>query len=239
MKGPKRFTDDIVIIDETEPCPYLPEETARMPLRMPVGIITPTEADARLATGDRRTGEFVYKTKCPTCRACEPIRICCSDYKMSRNQRRVFARNDSTIRTEIGPLVADEKRVELFNRHRRIRGLAKRDTDIDLEEYIWGFVRSCFDSFEMTYWIGQELVGVAICDHGITSLSAVYTLYDPVRKRESIGTYSILKQIDYCAREGIQFLYLGYYVARSPHMKYKERFVPQERLINGKWVLHE
>ena len=207
-----------------------------MPLRMPVGIITPTEADERLASGDRRTGEFVYKTKCPTCRACEPIRIRCPEYRMSRNQRRVFKRNERDVRTEMGPLVADDARVELFNRHRRIRGLAKRDTDIDLEEYIWGFVRSCFDSFEISYWIGTQLAGIAICDKGLKSMSAVYTFFEPDLKRESLGTYSILKQIDFCAKKDIEFLYLGYYVARSPHMQYKERFSPQERLVDGNWI---
>ena len=239
MKVPKRFTDDIVIIDETEPCPYLPEETARMPLRMPVGIISPTEADARLEAGDRRTGEFVYKTKCPSCRACEPIRISCPDYLMSRNQKRVFARNEKNVRTEIGPLIADDQRVNLFNQHRRLRGLAKRDSDIDLDEYIWGFVRSCFDSFEISYWIENRLAGIAICDRGKESMSAVYTFFDPHLVRQSLGTYSILKQIDYCVGQQIRYLYLGYYVAESPHMKYKERFLPQERLIDGKWVLFE
>ena len=37
--------NDIVIIDETEACPYLEGETARMPLRMPIGKITHEQAD--------------------------------------------------------------------------------------------------------------------------------------------------------------------------------------------------
>ena len=187
VKAPTRFSNDIVIIDETEPCPYLPDETARMPLRMPVGKISLREADERLADGHRRTGEFVYKTNCPNCKACQPVRIDCSSYAFSKNQNRVLRRNDSIFRTEIGPLVADEKRVELFNRHRRLRGLAKRDHDIDLEEYIWGFVRSCFDSFELTYWRGDHLACVAICDRGQTSLSAVYTFFDPMIQKEGTG----------------------------------------------------
>ena len=43
--------NDIVIIDETEACPYLEGETARMPLRMPIGKITHEQADVRLAEG--------------------------------------------------------------------------------------------------------------------------------------------------------------------------------------------
>ena len=202
---------------------------------MPVGRITLAEADERLADGHRRTGEFVYKTKCPSCEACLPVRIDCSAYEFSRNQLRVIRRNDGIYRTQIGPLVADEKRVALFNQHRRRRGLAKRDHDIDLEEYNWGFVRSCFDSFELTYWNGDRLACVAICDRGKTSLSAVYTFFDPEIRKDGLGTYSILKQIQYCQDRSLDHLYLGFYVANSPHMAYKKRFVPQERLVNGKW----
>ena len=67
-------------------------------------------------------------------------------------------------------------------------------------------------------------------------MSAVYTFYDPELTAASIGTYSVLKQVEFCAKHNLQYLYLGYYVANSPHMKYKSRFVPNERLIGGKWV---
>ncbi len=236
MKAPKRFTEDIVIIDENEPCPYLPGETARMPLKMPVTRITLAEADERLSDGYRRTGEFVYKTKCPACQACQPVRIDCPEFQFSRNQKRILGRNRNCLHMESGPLMADTRRVALFNKHRRLRGLAKRDTDIDLEEYVWGFVRSCFDSFEISYWRGQTLVAVAICDRGQHSISAVYTYYDPDLRRESLGTFSILKQIEFCQERQLRYLYLGYYVRQSPHMKYKERFLPQQRLIDGHWI---
>ena len=239
MKAPSRFSNDIVIIDETEPCPYLTGETARMPLRMPVGKISLAEADERLADGHRRTGEFVYKTKCPSCVACQPVRIDCDEFQFSKNQKRILSRNDNQIDILNGPLIADEQRVLLFNKHRRMRGLAKRDHDIDLEEYIWGFVRSCFDSFEMSYWKDGKLICLAVCDRGKQSVSAVYTFFDPDLTRESLGTYSILKQIEYCQKKNLKYLYLGYYVQNSPHMAYKQRFVPQERMIDAKWIRFE
>ncbi len=206
-----------------------------MPLRMPLGKVSLREADQRLADGHRRTGEFIYQTNCPRCNACEPIRLDCFEFSFSRNQRRILNRGNAKLEQRRGPLLADEQRVDLFNKHRRLRGLAKRDTDIDIEEYVWGFVRSCFESFEISYWLEDRLVGLAVCDQGQTSLSAVYTFFDPELSSYSLGTYSILKQIEYCQRHHLQHLYLGYYVANSPHMKYKSRFKPNQRLINGHW----
>ena len=226
---------DIVIIDETEPCPYLDGKIARMPLRMPVSKVTGKQADLRLALGHRRTGEFIYETNCPNCQACEPIRIQPASFSFSRNHRRVLNRGDREFRIETHPLIADAQRVELFNRHRQERDLANSESNIDLEEYIWGFVRSCFDSFEFSFWQGERLVGIAICDQGNSSLSAVYTFYDPSIPRDSLGTYSLLNQIRYCQQRDIEFLYLGYYVANSPHMSYKSRFKPNQRLIKGVW----
>ena len=230
---------DIVIIDETESCPYLEGKTARMPLRMPMTKITLSQADDRLAEGHRRTGEFVYQTNCPNCNACEPIRLDCSEFAFSRNQRRVLRKGDRRFRQEIGPLQSDPQRISLFNKHRRLRGLAKKDTDIDVEEYVWGFVRSCFESFEISYWLKNQLVCLAVCDVGSNSMSAVYTFFDPDLKTDGLGTYSILKQVEYCQTNQLRHLYLGYYVADSKNMQYKSRFKPNERLIDGTWIRFE
>lgn len=227
---------DIIVIDETEACPYLAGETARMPLRMPLARITLEQADQRLAEGHRRTGEFIYQTNCPSCSACQPIRLDVGEFQFSRNHRRTLNRGDRKFQQRIGPLEADQQRASLFNKHRKLRGLAKRETSIDLNEYAWGFVRSCFESFEITYWLDDRLVCLAVCDLGATSVSAVYTFYDPEIESDSIGTYSVLKQIQYCQEQGLRHLYLGYYVAGSKHMRYKARYTPCELLVDGKWL---
>jgi arginine-tRNA-protein transferase len=231
--------NDIIIIDETEPCPYLAGKIARMPLRMPIARVAGDQADTRLELGHRRTGEFIYETQCPGCRACEPIRIRVEDFSFSRNHRRVLNRGDRKLSVRRTRLIADETRLDLFNRHRRERGLARGDDDIDLDEYNWGFVRSCFESFEFSYWLDDQLAGVAICDLGNSSLSAVYTFYDPQFSHLSLGTYSLLNQIRHCQKNQLTYLYLGYFVQGSPHMNYKARFVPNERLIDGQWQKFE
>jgi arginine-tRNA-protein transferase len=235
--GPQNRSD-IVIIDETEACPYLPGQVARMPLRMPLQPLTREAMDAILAAGNRRTGEFIYRTQCPECRSCLPIRLDCQRFSisMSKHWRRELNRGNRRLKTTFGPIVALPDRVQLFNKHRVQRRLARQDSDIDLEEYHWGFIKSCYDSFEISYHDPDgQLAGIAICDQGKESLSAVYTFYDPDFSGVSIGTYSILKQVEYCQRRGLRYLYLGFYVPGSLHMKYKHRFRPHELLIDGVW----
>ncbi|HEU5076114.1 MAG TPA: arginyltransferase, partial [Polyangiaceae bacterium] len=63
--------------------------------------------------------------------------------------------------------------------------------------------------------------------------------FDPRYSSYSIGTYSILKQLELCKSWGLRHLYLGLYIADCDRMLYKARFVPHERLLKGKWMRFE
>ena len=233
-----RTFQDYIVYDDTEPCPYLPGQTARMPLAIPSRPMTGDEADRRFAAGQRRSGEFVYTTECPSCNACRPLRVDVGKFRPNSSQRKAWRRGVPLIRSAVAPLANDQQHIELFNLHRQSRGL-ERATPVDMESYSWGLGRSCFDAFEIDYFIEDRLMGVAICDRGRTSLSAVYTYYDPAFLKYSPGTYSILRQIEYCRENQMQFLYLGFFIAQSPHMAYKSNFRPHQRLCGGQWTEFE
>src|SRR5439155_2016887 len=94
-------------------------------------------------------------------------------------------------------------------------------------------------TLELAYWHDDHLVAVAIADAGRESLSAVYCFYDPAFRLLSLGTYSILRQIALCRATNRRYLYLGFFIAESPHMSYKARFRPHQRLISGEWVVFD
>ena len=52
----------------------------------------------------------------------------------------------------------------------------------------------------------------------------------------SPGTWNVLSLLDRCAAAGLPHLYLGYYVADCPSMRYKARFRPNQVLgAGGRW----
>lgn len=227
---------EVVVYDEPQACPYLAGMTAVLPLRVPTRMLRPDEFDERLEAGDRRQGMFLYRTACPNCRACEPIRLDTTTFRPNRSQRRILERGNRELRVEIGPPMADMRRVELYNLHKELRGLGENQSRIDLDGYREFLVMTCCDSFEMRYFSGPELLGVALVDRGERSLSAVYCYYDPNYAKLSIGTYSILRQVELCKSWGLQHLYLGLYIGDCERMRYKARFTPHERLIDGVWT---
>jgi leucyl-tRNA---protein transferase len=230
---------ELVVYDADEACPYLPDRIARRPLRMPTRRLTRAEFGERLASGDRRTGFFLYTQECATCRACEPLRVDVPAFVPSRSQSRARKRGDRELTVELGPYEVDEERVLLFGAHQHGRGLSRSGTTIDARGYEAFLVDSCVDGFELRYRFQGRLVGIAITDRAEDALSAVYTYFDPELPALSIGTYSILRQIQLAADYGLPWVYLGLAIEESPHMRYKQRFVPHERRILGEWKRFE
>jgi len=206
-----------------------------MPLRIPAQQLSETQFDHYLETGQRRSGVYLYRPECRSCQACEPIRLEIDHFRPNRTQRRILRRGDRLLSMQSAAPVADHARVQLFNAHRRERGLAAREGDISLDEYEAFLVETCCRTIELSYYWDGRLTAVAICDMGDRSVSAVYTYFDPAASRLSPGVYSILKQIEWCRTLDKQYLYLGYFVAGSSHMAYKANYLPHQRLIDGQW----
>jgi arginine-tRNA-protein transferase len=229
-------TPEIVVLDSPHPCSYLPGRVARLPYRHPIERLAPEQFDQRLAEGDRRSGAYLYRTQCPDCRACEPIRLDLSTFRANATQRRIQRQGDALLKVQIARPTIDRARLDLFNSHRDQRGLSRGEGPIDKAGYADFLTQTCVDTLELTFWHERSLVACAIADAGRQSLSAVYTFFDPDFTLTSLGTYCVLREAEFCRETGRRYLYLGFYIAASPHMSYKARFHPHQRRIGGQWV---
>ncbi len=225
----------VVVQDQLQDCPYLADKTARMPLRLPVGKVTPETTDELLALGYRRSGDFVYRAECPACSECKPTRVPVAPFRMTRSMRRVIKRGDRELTHRWDQPIVDQERIEMFNQHRSQRRLGSGD-EVDAYSYGAFLNDTCCETLELSVYRQDQLVAVSIIDVGMTAISAVYTHFLPEQSRYSLGTYGILKQIQWAAQSDRQFVYLGMYVADNSHLNYKSRFGPQQRLCDGQWI---
>ncbi len=225
------------VLENVHPCSYLAERTANMPLILPSRHISTDEFDQVLAYGLRRSGYFTYFTACKGCTACEPTRVEVPRFRWSYSWRRILKRGDQLLRISFGePDYSDEK-LRLFNMHRNQRELGQGDREYEDSDYEGFLVDTCCDTtLELRFHRDSQLVAVSIVDCGTESLSAVYTYFDPQLEKLSLGTYAILKLLQFAESTGRKYVYLGLYVAENRHLNYKARFTPQERLIDGEWV---
>lgn len=246
MRPPSDTADDPIDVllhsasstaDQLMPCPYLDDRLACLPLRLPKRSLSGVDVDVLLAAGFRRSGLFWYRTRCPSCSQCIPVRVPVSSMRYSRSQRRVVKKAQADLKRQIEVPQCDTTRLELFNRHRLERGLGSQR--LNMQDYQEFLIHSSAVSLELTFWLGQTLLAVSIADLGEQSISAVYTYFDPSYSKYSLGTLAVLQLLELAASSQRELLYLGYYVRSNPHLNYKARFKPQQCLQNGQWQDHQ
>lgn len=224
-----------MVQDRFEACVYRTGQIARCPARAPLEPLSPAQLDQLLEAGDQRVGQTVFRTECPFCQACEPVRVDVAAFSPSRSQRRVLARN-ADLRLEMGPPSLTRRRVALWNRHRRARGLLTSYSRKDPVGYQEWLVESCAPTMEVRYHEADRLCALSILDMGVTSANSAYHYYDPAEHRRSLGVYSVLREIELCASLGIRWYYLGLWASDAPALRYKSSYYPHERLIRGAWT---
>ncbi|MEM6453704.1 MAG: arginyltransferase [Acidobacteriota bacterium] len=224
-------------IGDEETCSYLPDERARYHYRV-IADCDPQTYTHLLTCGWRRFGRLFFRPVCAACIACRSLRIDVAAFTPSRSQRRARARNDD-LRVRLGRPRVDARRLELYHRYHRAQAADRgwRDTAIDPRTYAHTFIEGA-ESFghELTYWLGDQLLAVALVDILPSAMSAVYCYYDPSQRSRSLGVNSVLYQIELARAREIDHLHLGYWVEGNASMRYKSRYQPHE-LLEGRPAL--
>ena len=116
-----------------------------------------------------------------------------------------------------------------------ICGLSRTEEPLGATAYRAWLVDTCVDTREVRYSVDDRLIAISILDFGRTSVSSVYHYFDPDESRRSLGVYSALAEIAWCNALGIEWYYLGYYVADCPRLSYKGTYFPHQRKVDGQW----
>lgn len=224
-----------IIYNGIDPCPYLEGEKSRTPLRYQFKFLSPMDTDRSFSNGDRRVGRMLYHTECPACIACEPIRVPVQEFAPSKSQRRIIRKN-SDLRIEQNRAHFSWEKLDLYNRHKRLRGLSKNESNMDQKGYQRWFIESCLNTQELCYYDKDRLIGVSILDAGEKDISSVYFFFDPDCSDRSLGTFSALYEIQRMKEQKMRYYYLGLFVEECSHLNYKSRYYPHHRRIQGTWL---
>ena len=188
--------------------------------------------------GFRRSGAHIYRPECARCDACIPVRVPVARFRPRRIHRRVRAANrDLACRVRRARFVPEH--FELYRRYVAARHPGGGMDDPSPGQYRDFLTSTWSDTLFFEYSLDTEVVAVSVIDRLADALSCVYTFFDPAHERRSLGTYAILDAIEAAQRRSLAWLYLGYYVAESPKMRYKADYRPQERFIGGRWTATE
>lgn len=210
------------------PCPYLPGRLERKVLTELTGTQAEPLHNQLSRAGFRRSHGIAYAPACPTCRACVPVRVVVDAFARRRTLARTFKRNaDLTVRRL--PARAQAEHYRLFTEYQRRRHAGSDMALMGYYEYRSMIedspIETCLYEFRDP---AERLIAVCLADHMDDGLSAVYSFYDPEQTERSLGTHTVLWLIEHARALGLPYVYLGFWIAQSPKMSYKERFQPLE-----------
>ena len=232
-----------------QPCPYLPGKLERKLFTH----LTPDKPspfiDKLLRNGFRRSQNVAYLPYCNDCHACVSVRIVVDEFEPTRSFKRLKKRNLDLAARRV-PRKATIEQYELFDLYINARHGDGGMAEMDQFDFSMMIEESEADTFLTEYRLkppldatGEDgtplpdgpLIGVSLCDRLSDGVSMVYSFFDPQYSARSLGSFMILEHVDYARRQGLPFLYLGYWIDGCQKMSYKARFVPQQKLTPDGW----
>ena len=187
----------------------------------------PEEREMLLASGYRVFGKYYFRPQCKGCRECVPIRIPVELYRPNKSQRRVWKKCEAVQVVVDHPRYTPEKYEIYIDHLQRFNRPASQSTP---EDFSFSFYDPALPALEFCYYIDNVLVAVGIVHEVPHALSSVYFTYRLAYADWSLGTFSVMKEIEYAKVLGKKHVYLGYYVAGNHFMCHKATFKPHEMM---------
>ena len=220
-------------------CAYLPTKLVRMNYKY---VTQPNAAfaSAVIQRGWRRFGRYYFNPTCHGCNECKSLRIDVENFTPSKSQKKAIKRNSATQIVIKHPSLT-KHHIDLYNKYHYYK--QSKDNwkyrSISHKEYYENFVEGAEDfGKEVLYFKDEKLIGVDLIDILEDGISSIYCYYDPDFSELSLGTFSLLYQIELAKQFGLKWIYLGYWVEGCKAFAYKTNFQPQE-LLDGFPALEE
>jgi arginine-tRNA-protein transferase len=226
-------------ITQKEPCSYLQNKQQQSHYKI-IENCSKSFSHELLERGWRRFGKMFFHPVCEGCDECKSLKIDAKNYIFSKSNRRLFRKNSNTSIHIRKPSVTIEH-LQLFDKYHRAMKEKKswKYDGITTSHYYASFVDGAGDfGHEVLYFEQKRLIGVDLIDISHNGISSIYFFYDPDFSHLSLGTYSLLKQIEFAKKMDLEWIYTGYYVQDCSSLAYKSNFRPH-KILEGRPKLFE
>ncbi len=228
------FDLPIFLLTKATQCPYI---NSRIEKRLATDISNNSHLHDELSlSGFRRVENWMYRPACDNCSECKAYRIKVKEFKCSKSFKRVLNLN-SNIKIDILPNKGTKEHFALFEKYQKSRHIGGSMSLMNYEEFKSMIEISPINSNLIEFREHKNnLIGVMLFDKQKDGLSAVYSFFNPKRKKNGIGNFMILELINQTKSINLNYVYLGYYIKNVVGMDYKKRFTPAQIYQDGKWV---
>ncbi len=224
----------------TDPCrcPYLSDQRNTME-HVVVRSMSALEYEQLLQSGWRKFGRLLYRPICDDCEECRSTRIHIPSFSPNRSQARCLNRN-ADLRIEVGQPKIDTPRMDIYRRYHVAREADRgwHRSDHSVDGYADAFLDNPTQSLELSVWLDDTLLGIALLDITGNIVSGVYHYHDPDYADRSLGKFMMLKVIRLGELMNRTWAHFGYHVAGCGSLRYKTTFRPVGILgRDGVWRL--
>ena len=194
--------------------------------------------DKLLAAGWFRGARFMNKPEyiCVKGELFSPVhvRLPLEGHELTKSLRKINRINEDRFRWQMCPCDVDEDAERLYRAQ-------KEDFQAfiypNLEEAIYSARgNNSFKTFSIRVYEGDKLVAMSFFDVGQNSMASLLGLHDKDYYKESLGNFTILKEIEVAKRMGLKYYYPGYVLDDLKVFGYKLRFGKfQFKDTNRRW----
>lgn len=197
---------------------------------MPSSILAPTnfsaaELDEYLARGWRPLGQRIYTADFIQLELGEifsvvPTRLALATHQWRKSQRKLLRKNDGIFRVEIRRAEITREKLRV-NEQYLLANPTKSIEELHIHTEFDG--RRIFNTLECAVYKGEELVAFSFFDCGQDSVYSKAGIYHPAYKDYSLGTYTMLLELEWCKKNGMKYYYPGYISPDTPLFDYKAK----------------
>ena len=188
--------------------------------------------DEFLTGGWRPVGQQMYtcdfiRTEWDEVFGCIQLRLPLEEFKFRRKQRRLLRNNGARFRVRVGPATAVTREMREVNRRYMLCNPDKSRSDL---EFHVGYYpeRRFIDTHQIEVFDGEELVAFSYFDVGQRCMYSKAGIYDPGYRDFSLGTYTMLLELQWAMANGVHYYHPGYFSQDYPVFNYKLRLGPMQ-----------